>query len=104
MTSKIMLAMLSMATESCQTTEVLVNESLLLPLDASSWLHLRISGPHPLNAELWELTPRRLSLITLLGSLSAAVSPWLIQGLPWTKGRKVRAVMGHPGNSPWDHL
>lgn len=32
MTSKIMLAMLSMATESCQTTKVLVNESLLLPL------------------------------------------------------------------------
>lgn len=32
MTSKIMLAMLSTAPESCQTTKVLVNESLLLPL------------------------------------------------------------------------
>ena len=38
------------------------------------------------------------------GVPSAAVSPWLIQGLPWTEWRKVRAVMGHPGDSPWDHL
>ena len=38
----------------------------LLPLEASSWSHLRLSGPHPLSAELWEVTPRRLQLITLL--------------------------------------
>lgn len=38
------------------------------------------------------------------GVPSAAVSPWLIQGLPWTERSKVRAVMGHPGDCPWDHL
>ena len=74
----------------------------LLPLEASSWSHLRLSGPHPLSADLWEVTTRRLQLITLLGNLST--SPWLIQDLPWTKRRKVRAVMGHPGDNPWDHL
>lgn len=34
------------------------------------------------------MTPRRLSLLTLLGNLSAAVSPWFIQGLPGQRGGK----------------
>ena len=38
------------------------------------------------------------------GVPSAAVRPRLIQSLPWTEGMKVRAVMSHPGDSPWDPL
>lgn len=67
-------------------SRLLSPQSLLVLLDASCWLHPRIS-----KSELWGVSPMRLYLLMLLREFHPQLRPWLIQSLLWTEGMKAQS-------------
>lgn len=67
-------------------SRLLSPQSLLVLLDASCWLHPRIS-----KSELWGVSPMRLYLLMLLREFHPQLRPWLIQSLLWTEGTKAQS-------------